>query len=62
MFLNSTCGKLGEIQASLLNELNTLNNDNLKITDERMSEALKLVKQLLPLQKNVNVPEIKEYE
>ncbi len=49
LFLNVTYGRMGEIQASLLNELNSLNNANLVTTNERMMEALKIVNQLLPL-------------
>ena len=49
LMLNTVYGKLGEIQAELLNELNILNNSNLNITNERMQEALKVVNQLLPL-------------
>ena len=49
LFLNTIYGRLGEIQAALLNELNVLNNDNLIITNERIVEAVKLVTNLLPL-------------
>lgn len=48
LFLNSTYGRLGEIQGSLLNELNRLNVSSQKATTERMEEAFKIVNQLLP--------------
>jgi len=49
LFLNAIYGRLGEIQADVLNELSGLNNDNLIATNERMAEAIKVFNNLLPL-------------
>lgn len=49
LFLNTIYGRMGELQGSILSELNRLNNENLVIADKRMEETIKLITKLIPM-------------